>query len=115
MGRLFDATLPTALRVGMSPSDYWDGDPWLFSAYDEADRQSEERAAWDRWALGMYVYDALARTSPLVNAFSKTHKAEPWVDRPYELTKPSPESPEEAERQAHERTREWLLSLNVDV
>ena len=71
-----------ALAVGMTPAQYWDGDPWLYQAYVEAKRLRDEDASWARWESGLYVYEALARLAPALNGFSKG-KSKPWVERPY--------------------------------
>ena len=96
----------------MTPEQYWDGDPWLFAAYMESRRRDDERAEWRAWQMGAYVYEAIARTSPLVNAMSKTHRAEPWLEEPYGVTaRRTPEEAErEGERRAHARMIDWILS-----
>ena len=73
---------PTALLIGMTPEQYWDGNPWDFSAYREAERLRREREDWDRWEAGMYAWAALCKTAPLVNPFSESHQADEWFDRP---------------------------------
>jgi hypothetical protein len=95
----------------MSPEQFWDGDAWLFAAYREAQRRTGERESWDRWLAGMYVYDALLRAAPALNAMSKSHRARSWPERPYDLPEQErEETPQERERAAHERMREWMLS-----
>ncbi len=102
--------------MGMTPVMYWEDDPWLFSAYREAERISREKRAWDRWLMGLYVYDAVGRLVPVLNPFSKKHRAEPFPDRPYEVAaeEEAEKTPEELEKEAHARTTDWILSLTVD-
>ncbi|MBY4798354.1 hypothetical protein K6V98_08345 [Collinsella sp. AGMB00827] len=111
MGMAFDRALPQAIAYGLSPEVYWYGDPWLFAAYREAARIQGEKEAWDRWAMGMYVYDAICRTSPLLQAFSKSRRAKEWVDKPYEIS--SRETPaagrQEDEQADHQRMIDWML------
>jgi hypothetical protein len=73
---------PTALLMGMTPEQYWYGNPWDFSAYREAERLRRERDDWDRWEAGMYVWAALCKTAPLMNPFAESHQADEWFDRP---------------------------------
>lgn len=101
--------------MGMTPAEYWDGDPWLFSAYREAERIAREKRAWDRWSMGLYVYDAIGRLVPVLNPFSKKHKAEPFPERPYEVSgdEEAEKTPVELEKEAHDRTKAWVMSLTV--
>lgn len=112
MGRAFDRSFPTALALGMDPSQYWDGDPWLVAAYREARRLADEERSWERWCMGMYVYDAVARTAPLLNAYSKRKQAYPWLDEPYEAggRRRAAQGPQEAEQADHAAFADWLLA-----
>lgn len=106
-----DEALPAALVYGMSPSQFWEGDPWLFAAYREANRLRRDQAEYERWETGLYVYDALCRVAPLYDVFSKRRKANPWVEEPYGITAArSPrEREEEEKRRAHEKMMAWVL------
>lgn len=106
-----DRALPAAIMYGMSPSQYWEGDPWLFAAYREAHRLKGDLAEYGRWEAGLYVYDALCRTAPLFDPYSKRRKASPWVEEPYGIAaNRSPEERAEAEKKrAHEKMMAWML------
>lgn len=41
-----EGAFPTALSLGMTPSQYWDGPVWLFASYMEARRIEDEREEW---------------------------------------------------------------------
>lgn len=107
-----EGAFPTALALGMTPGQYWDGPVLLFCAYREARRIEDEREEWRAWQAGAYVYEAVARTSPLVNALSSTHRAEPWLEEPFGVA--ARRTPEEAARagegRAHARMIDWMLS-----
>lgn len=98
----------------MTLDQYWDDDPWLFAAYREArnraSKEREEHAKWERWMAGMYVYDALLRAAPVINGFSKSHKAIPWVEKPYDYNEEEHLSEREKEKVAHQRMKEWMLA-----
>lgn len=112
MGHAFDMAFPTALALGMSPSQYWEGDCWLFAAYREARRLENERQEWAHWEIGTYVYDAILRCSPVLNPFSKSHKAQPWVEEPYGVAarRTPAERSAHMEKQAHEKMIAWVLN-----
>ena len=98
----------------MTAEQYWDGDAWLFAAYREAKRRSDENRDWSQWAMGMYVYDAIQRNAPLFNPFSKRHSAYEWIDAPYGRSRPVDERrTKEAEEADHQRIIDWMLSARV--
>lgn len=112
MGHAFDMAFPTALAIGMSPAQYWEGDCWLFAAYREARRLDNERAEWARWETGAYTLDALLKASPAFNPFSKKRKTDPWHDEPYGVyarRTPAQQAVHE-EKKAHEKMIAWVLN-----
>lgn len=114
MGHLFDQAFPTALALGMSPEQYWQGDAWLYAAYAEAKRRRDEEQDWQQWTLGMYVYDAIQRNAPLLNSFSKRHSAYDWLDAPYGRERPGDAARTEEDVAAgHQRMIDWMLSARV--
>lgn len=112
MGRAFDKAFPVAISLGMSPEQYWLGDCWLFAVYREARRLENERQEWLMWEMGAYVHDAILRCSPVLNPFSKSHEAQPWVEEPYGITaRRTPEQQKaHAEKTAHEKMKTWVLN-----
>lgn len=100
----------------MTYEQYWLGDPWLYCAYREAELIRDEKSAWDRWSMGAYVYQAVMDLVPVLNPFAKKHKAEKYLDKPFEVSarEEREKTPEELEREAHERTKAWMLSFTVD-
>ena len=59
-----EGAFPTALSLGMTPSQYWDGPVWLFASYMEARRIEDEREEWRAWQAGAYAYEAISRYGP---------------------------------------------------
>lgn len=108
---MFSKALPVALSMGMTPGEFWDGDPWLFAAYREAREMRADRGDWERWQSGSYVYEALLRASAVLNPFS-TGEAPPWVEAPYghDATQDGHGGPEEDERAAHQRFAAWIMA-----
>lgn len=101
--------------MGMTFEQYWLDDPWLYCAYREAEAMRQESQAWDRWSMGAYVYHAIGDLVPVLNPFSKKHKAEKYLEKPFEVSakESSEKTPEEMEKESHSRTREWMLSFSV--
>ena len=95
---------PYYLAIGMTPEQYWDGDPALAKYYRKADEINRRRQNTDLWLQGMYIYEALCDVAPVIHAFAKKGtKPRPYTDRPYSLTK---EDREEDAKIREQRDRE---------
>lgn len=82
--------------MGMSPSDYWDGDPSLTRAYRKAHRYRLELDNQLLWLQGRYVYDAICEVSPILTGFAKKGtKPAPYTKEPYPLTEERLEAKQE--------------------
>ena len=81
--------------MGMPSREYWEEDCWRVRAYREADRIRMRRANEQAWLQGAYVYDVLTRLYSIFNPFAKRHKAEPYLDKPYNLDAGSERKTEE--------------------
>ena len=57
--------------MGMSPDDYWHGDPALLKAYRKMDEIRRERENEMLWLQGMYIYEAIGDLAPILHAFAK--------------------------------------------
>ena len=78
---------PYYLSIGMTPEQYWDGDPALAKYYRKADELRKRRINQELWLQGMYIYEALCDVSPVLHAFAKSGtKPHPYIDHPYALT-----------------------------
>ena len=83
----FYEAFPYYLSIGMSPEQYWDGDPTLTKYYRQADELKRNRRNQELWLQGMYIYEALCDVSPVLNAFAKKGtKPNPYADHPYPLS-----------------------------
>ena len=83
----FYEQFPYYIAIGMTPEQYWDGDPALAKYYRKADEIRMERLNQEKWLQGVYFYEALCDASPLLQAFAKRGtKAHPYADKPYALT-----------------------------
>ena len=91
------------MSIGMSYSEFWDGDPSMVKAYRKANELRDKRNNYEFWLQGMYFYEALCDASPLFRTtFSKgTIKAEPYAKEPYPITQA--EVREREEREAREK------------
>ena len=67
----FYEQFPYYLSIGMTPDQYWDGDPALVKYYRKADELKWERKNQELWLQGMYFYEAICDASPVLHAFAK--------------------------------------------
>lgn len=85
---IFYDKFPYYLSIGMTEEQYWDRDSTLVKYYRQAEDLRKERVNQEMWLQGMYVYDALARISPILHAFAKKGtKAQPYVEEAYPINK----------------------------
>lgn len=79
----------------MTEEQYWDSDSTLVKYYREAEELRKERVNQEMWLQGMYIYDAVARLSPILRAFAKKGtKPQPYVDEAYPINKKTVEEAE---------------------
>lgn len=108
---------PYYLAIGMTPEQYWEGDPMLVKYYRQADAIKLERLNQEKWLQGMYIYEAICDASPILQAFAKKGtKPHPYVDKPYALTDKQRERDVEAKEKAvsdkGKRFMEAFMKLN---
>lgn len=84
----FEKHLPYYISVGMTPDQYWHGDPTLTKAYREADKIQVERENYFAWLQGLYNYEAFLCASPVLRAFVKRNtRPQPYMEAPHPITK----------------------------
>lgn len=101
-GEKFKELCPEYMSLGMSYSDFWDGDCEIAVYYRKAFVKKCERKNEELWLQGIYIYEALLDVAPVFNPVSKKHKALPY------RTSPIPLTDVEKEKQKDEKNREKL-------
>ena len=106
----FIDAFPYYLSIGMTPEQYWDGDPMLTKYYRKADELRRKRRNEELWLQGMYIYEALCDVSPVLHAFAKRGtKPVPYSDHPYALTRNDRENEEKIkEQREREKARRYM-------
>ena len=85
----------------MTEEQYWDKDCLLAKYYREAEELRNEKLNQQAWLQGMYFYDAFFCVSFILHAFAKKGtKAQPYVEKPYPISKESVEKAEQNEEKA---------------
>lgn len=97
---VFQLACPKYMAMGMSYSEYWDGETSAHRAYREAKKLLMSEANQLAWLQGLYVYEAIGALAPALKAFAKG-KVRPYVKEPHELF--ADEVKEREEREARER------------
>ena len=98
---------PEYLAMGMTPDEFWHGPSFLVRAYRKAYEMKKRYAEWERWRMGMYIYEAVGKLAPIIRATfgGGSVKAGDYVDRPFPLTD------KEAKEQADARQIEAIKKM----
>lgn len=90
---------PWYLSIGVTPHDYWEGDPFLVVHYRKAHLLRIEQRNQELWMQGLYIHDAVnAAVYNNLRMFSKHRpKAQKYLEKPIRITPMS-----EAEKQAEQ-------------
>ena len=81
---LADELCPQYMSMGVPYNEYWHGDYTQLEHYQKAFELRRERANYDAWLQGAYVYDAVCMASPILHAFAKSGtKPVPYHKEPY--------------------------------
>lgn len=73
------------MAIGMSPEEFWHGEPNLAVAYREAFRRKMENQHLQQWRMGVYIAEAVASQAHLINPFAKKQMYE-YPTMPHQLT-----------------------------
>jgi hypothetical protein len=108
--KIFKESFPFYLSIGMTYDEYWNQDAELARYCREAFELQRQRKNQELWMQGLYVYHAIADTSPILHDFAKKGtKAEPYLDEPLPLTvKDIRERKERKEREKYERIMSYM-------
>lgn len=82
---IIDKAFPHYLAMGMTYNEYYKEDHTLTIAYREAYRKKREVENENLWLQGAYIYQAIARVSPLFNPFAKHPKPDDYLGKPFPL------------------------------
>ena len=98
---MFNRDAPFFLSIGMTATEYWHGDPWLIRQYYEAEKLRQKRLDAQAWLQGAYIYDALARIAPLLQAFpAKGAKVQEYPPKSYSVTRDEEQRAMDEEQEA---------------
>lgn len=87
IAELFDRECGFYLHAGMTPEMFWDGDPCAVRWYRDKHKYDQEQRNAELWMQGAYIYQALLRLAPALKPFVKDPKPEPYMDKPFPLTR----------------------------
>lgn len=107
---IFYEKFPFYLSIGMTETQYWDGDCALVTYYRKAEELRINRKNEELWMQGMYIYEAFGCVSPVLHAFAKKGtKPLPYPAEPYALTKKQIDSKrEEEEKKTYNKGKKLL-------
>lgn len=96
-----------ALSIGMTYEQYWYDEPSLLNRYVKAEEYRRIRRNQEMWLQGLYVHIAIGDLVPIINPFSKDHKAKPYLKKPIPVSR---EEMEEQERDKYNRFVDYMMA-----
>lgn len=95
------------MSLGMSYEDYWFNHYDLIYYYIEAEEIRQRKRNNELWLQGAYIYQAIGSLTPVLNPFSKDHKARPYLKEPIPITQKDIDEQEERKVQ---QMKDYLMS-----
>lgn len=93
---------PYYMAYGMSPTEYWDGEPELATQYREAFDIKRSMRNQELWLQGMYIYEAILDASPILHPFARQGtKPKEYSKEPYPITQREIDEREKREQMAN--------------
>ena len=116
-GQKFEELCGYYMSIGMSYSDYWDGDCCMTKYYRQKFELEKERMNQSLWLQAVYLYEAMCDVYPLFNPLASKKKAYPFRDEPIPITRKESESSEERRKQkllenGREAFLSWVIGFN---
>jgi len=110
MERIFWDAYPAYLNMGMSADEYWNGDAECCVAYRKAYQERLKFEDAMLWRQGLYVYHALCRVAPALNAIKPKEPLEYIKPFGFDFEKKEEEQP--IEDKGFEYMKAWADSFN---
>lgn len=95
-----------ALSIGMSYDQYWYHDPKELLLFIKAEKIRQRKRNNEMWLQGAYIYNAIGALVPVLNPFSKEHRAKPYLKQPIPI---SEEEVAEQEQEKYERFVDYMM------
>lgn len=111
----FYSHLPFYLSIGMTFNQYWNEDSCLVKYYRKAYEYQRKQMNEFAWLQGMYIYEALCDTAPIMNGFAKKGtKPHPYPAKPYAVTASDiSKQCKEKEQNRYKRGKEIMTAFSV--
>ncbi len=100
LGEMFERLFPFYLSIGMTPTEYWDGEPFLAKEYLRAFEITRRHEEETMWRQGLYIYHAILDASPVLHDFVKNPKPLPYLKEPFPVSKKEEEERKERDEAA---------------
>lgn len=100
-----------ALSIGMTYKQYWHDDPLLLRSYLKAEEYRQIRRNNEFWLQGLYVHIAIGDLVPVLNPFSKEHKARKYLDKPIPITRKEQEDEQAKQLVFEKKVEAYMNSL----
>lgn len=75
------------IAMGLSADEYWNGDYRNLKYYRQGYFVKKDIDNYDAWLQGLYIYEAIVDSAPILRAFSKARRPLPYPSKPYEISR----------------------------
>lgn len=113
LGEIFEKNCGYYLHLGMTLTEYWDGDPRAVKWYRDKRKLDLEYMNYGFWLQGAYIYEAMIDVSPILRPFTKNAKPVPYGKEPFKLFVESSEA--EAKAKKEKQTDLALIAFKAKV
>lgn len=110
---IFEEVFPFYLSIGMTETQFWDGDVALARHYRKAYKIEVKRREAELWRQGLYFYHAICAAAPALNAFSKKPQPLPYLKEPFATSEE--EQKEREERDRKKAYEDWIKILSFSA
>lgn len=101
-----DELFAYAFSIGMTYDQYWYDNPFLLRLFIKAEKIKQRKRNNEMWLQGAYIYQAISALVPVLNPFSKEHRAKPYLKQPIPI---SEEEIAEQEREKYQRFVDYMF------
>ena len=109
MGEQFDELLPFYLSIGMTYTEYWDGDNKLPRYFRRAYKEKLKQRDYEMWRQGLYVYEAVLVNVNNVMAKKGSERMK-YPAEPY-MMREEKQKEEERKKLEMDKFKNWLEQL----
>lgn len=101
------------MAIGMSRDEYWNGDSDAVIDYRKADELRQKRVSEEQWLLGRYIYETIARISPLPVFLTDGRGRQEYIEKPYWIEETRKDESELSKAELEKRAKQSAEAFRI--